>query len=160
MITYLSRLSKNYNKYYSKIKRFFIHYSTLKYFYFKERHFNLLFNLNKHKKMFLLYDKKNKIKQSSYKFKPIKRYKSYRSLWYERFFYNFRLSKYSNIFIIFFLFLKKLILSLYINNTFSIYKEKIIIHSFKNNSFFLRNSFFQFDYVIKNFLNLEVNNFI
>jgi hypothetical protein len=82
LVTYLYRLSKNFNKYSPKIKKFFMYYSTLKYFYFKEKNFNLLFNLKKHNKLFLLYDKKNKnkIKKSLSKFKPIKRHKSYRSL--------------------------------------------------------------------------------
>ena len=102
-----------------------------------------------------MYKKTNNLRKTN--INKISKVKGYRNLWYQNWFYYFTLSNYSNLFIFFFLHLKKLILYVYINNSFSFFNNRILIYNYKNNFLFLRNSFFQFDYLIKGFLDMEID---
>jgi len=47
-----------------------------------------------------------------------------------------------------------------INNSFTYYKNKVIIYNLKNDFIFFKTKYYQFDYYIKNFLEEEVSSLI
>lgn len=107
------RSIKNYNM-------FILKYSTLKYFSFRDKYFNNLWLFNKR------YNNSNKVlkKSTSFYNNNYNNFKNKNKL----FSYFFHLRYFSKIYIYFFLQLKDLIFGHHLINSFSIYKNKILIY--------------------------------
>ena len=121
-------------------------YYLIQFLLFREQYFNFTFNFNKKKKRL----KKKKLKKIT-KIKSCIDFTKKKSFIYSNHYY---------LYTVFFYSFKKMIFEKIINNSFTYYKNKIIIYNLKNDFIFFKTKYYQFDYYIKNFLEVEVESLI
>jgi hypothetical protein len=139
-------LESNKSLFFYYLKKILNCYYLIQFLLFREQYFNFIFNFNK---------KKKKLKVQ--KLKKITTIKSYIPLKKKN---SFLFNNHYYLYTVFFFSFKKMVFEKIINNSFSYYKNKVIIYNLKNDFIFFKTKYYQFDYYIKNFLEEEVSSLI
>ena len=124
----------------------FKNFKFLNYFFFRENYFNkfLKTNVKKHLKIRPKFKKRTSIFS-----------KDYNSVLYKEP-YVFKFNYDSTTFTYFFLSFRHFLFSSYLSNSFSLYKNNILIFNINTDLFFIKNTLLSSEYDISNFLDLEI----